>query len=125
MTKLYHTDIFIPEKFQTAARTVQFAKLVWSRHAQLELINDRYGMVPRSQIPGAFRGQLWQLVELEITGGVETKYVFRRPVDETRSLVIVLRPDTWLEDAAVVVTCWTNRNYDTHKTLDRSKYATS
>lgn len=123
MTKLYHADIFIPEWFRANAEVIQFRKLLWSRHAQLELINDKYGMIPRSEIPARFRGELWQLVELEVTGGVETKYVFRRPVDETRSLVIVLRPRCF--DEASVITCWTNLNTDTHKTLDRSKYATS
>lgn len=125
MIKLYHTEIFVPAELRANAEVVQFAKLLWSRHAQLELINDKYSMIPRAQIPARFRGELWQLVELEVTDGVATKYVFRRPVDENRSLVVVLRPDERLEDAAVVVTCWTNLNTDTHKSLDRSKYATS
>lgn len=93
---------------------------------QLELVNDRYGMLSVTEVPLSFDGRCWELIELEAEGEQITKYVFRRPVDATRSLVIVLRPASqndglWI---ANVITAWTNLNTDAHKTLDRSKYAT-
>lgn len=121
--KLYHSDIFICTKLRARAEQTIFRKLVWSRHAQLELIRDPYGMVPAEKIPHTFNARDWTLIELEVVEGKLTKYVFRRPVDAWRSLVIVLRPACC--GNATVVTTWTNRTADTHDTLDRSKYATA
>lgn len=121
--KLYHSDLFIPAELRAQAHSAHFKKLVWSRHAQLELVRDPYGIVCTSEIPHKFDAHYWTLVELEVVNGKITKYVYRRPVDSIRSLVIVLRPGA--EGEATVTTCWTNRNDDKHATLDKSKYASS
>lgn len=123
MTKLYHANLYISPYHRERAERTRFLKLVWSRHAQLELVNDKYGMIPAEKIPHNFDAKDWELVELEVVEGKLTKYVFRRPVDAWRSLVIVLRPACC--GNATVVTTWTNRTADTHDTLDRSKYATA
>lgn len=128
MTKLYHTEVFVPTALLNQAKTVQFQKLAWTRHAQFELVHDQHGMIPATAVPLSFDGRCWELIELEADGEQVTKYVFRRPVDAWRSLVIVLRPGVRQPDrpwAAYVVTAWTNRTGDKHKTLDRSKYATA
>lgn len=124
MTKLYHTEVFVPPTLLKKAQRVQFQKLAWTRHAQLELVHDKYGMISVTEVPLTFDGRSWELIELEADGEQVTKYVFRRPVDATRSLVIVLRPagrsdGLW---TANVVTAWTNLNTDKHKSLDRTKY---
>lgn len=123
MTKLYHADVFMPWKLQNTAECIKFNRLTWSRHAQLELLNDKYGLPPAEKIPKTFDGRFWTVVELEATPDRIVKYVFRTPVDTTRSLVVVLRPVSANE--AVVVTAWTNLNTDKHNSLDRSKYASA
>jgi hypothetical protein len=122
---LYHVEVFMPEEARKQAVALKFSRLEWTRHAQLELVNDRYGVLPAHSVPRCFFGVAWALVELEMTDGVATKYVFRRSVHDVkdRDLIIVLRPLD--STTALVVTCWTNLKTDTHKTLDRSKYDTN
>lgn len=139
--KLYHVEAFMPDILRQHAEKVHLLKLIWSEHAKLELVKDRYGMLPASAVPRDFSAKDWKLIELETevtsekiykahansaalnvsaTSESITKYVFRRPVDATRSLVIVLRPRCCGQ--ATVVTCWTNLNTDKHATLDKTKY---
>jgi hypothetical protein len=120
--KLYHKDVYMPPGFVEGAKKVHFSKLVWSRHAQLEILNDQYGVVPRACLPGQIFGELWELIEAEVTGSMTTKFVFRRDVDSTRSLVIVVRPEFPGSTLATVCTAWTNLKSDKHDTLDKSKY---
>lgn len=117
----------MPSKLHRKAISVHFSQLVWSRHAQLEILNDKYGVLPCDKLPKDFHGDEWTLIELEADGEYIVKYVARRHVDLTRSLVIVIRPDDAVrsEGIATVVTAWTNLITDKHATLDRSKYATS
>lgn len=119
-TNLFHKDVFLP----WLCSRFQFGKLSWTNHAKRELFNDKYGDIPFSVIPTSIDGRLWELIEVEqqqLTGSF-TKIVIRQPIDATRSLVLVIIPDGIF---GIVKTCWVNMNTDKHKTLDRSKYATS
>lgn len=117
----------MPDFYRRMVAASYFNLLVYTRHAQREIAQDKYGVLSLEQIPLAIQCREWELVELEITetdvlGPVISKYVLRRQVTNRRSLVIVLRPES--HTVANVITCWTNLNTDTHKTLDRSKYST-
>jgi hypothetical protein len=101
--------------------------LTWTKHALREALHDKHGVLPASAYPRKFIGRLlecssvdWELVEVELTDRLLTKFVVRRPIDAVRSLVLVIRP-TGLSNGTVV-TCWTNLNTDRHATLDRSKF---
>lgn len=125
MRHLYHAEVFMPAAVRVIAPDIRFGALLWTRHARLELVNDRYGVIPSDQVPRTFSGKEWELIEAEVDGASVTKWVFRRAVDGLRSLVIVLRPiEETGNTSAAVVTCWTNLNSDKHHTLDKSKYET-
>lgn len=122
---LYHAEVFMPEEAKKQAAALLFPRLEWTQHAKLELVYDKYGCPEPHAVPKCFFGVAWVLIELEMTDGVATKYVFRRALHDARDreLIIVLRPLD--KESALVVTCWTNLKSDTHKTLDRSKYDTN
>jgi hypothetical protein len=99
-----------------------FKRLIWSRHAQLEILNDRYGILPPHEYVKNFVGDNWTVVEVETNYcGTAVKAVVRREVDARRSLVLVITPDG--TDEGLVKTCWTNLNTDNHNTLNKSAYA--
>lgn len=120
--RLYHSEVFLPTTAKSEAAKLVYSRLEWSQHAKLELCYDEAGPLPAHVVPKCFFGVAWELIELETTNGNPTKYVFRRNVINDRDLIIVLRPID--SSSALVVTCWTNRKTDNHKTLDRSKYET-
>jgi hypothetical protein len=97
-------------------------ELVWSRHAKLEAVNDKYGVLPSLAYPRCFSLRGWELVEVEVNPlGNVVKFVVRRQADEHRSLVLVILRDGPHE--GIVKTCWTNLTDDQHETLDKSKFS--
>lgn len=123
--KLYHTDVFMPSSIAASAARLSYLNLSWTKHAVRELTSDKYrdAKIPTDFFDGAFHGEDWQLIEVEVLGGKPTKFVLRRPVDTLHSIVLVIRPSFASE--AHVITCWINLNTDNHKTLDRTKYENS
>lgn len=82
--------------------------LAWTRHAQERTIQKNVNYVSHMTVSAG------DIVELESDGSRVTKVVVRL-AGSSRDHVYVLVPKTrthWL-----VVTCWTNRKDDTHKTL--------
>lgn len=98
--------------------------LHWTRHAKQQVVEDKYGVLPPGAYPERFSWeQNWSLVEVETNDRHHiTKFVVRRPADERRSIVLVIRPDDF-SPSGRVVTMFLNLNTDTHKTLDRSRLA--
>lgn len=113
METLYHADIFIPGWFTMPTERV---KLTYSRHALYATNNDRYGAIPVFEsIPlSAFT-----LIELGVNAGKVSKIVVRGRYDENRDVVFVLIPG----DTYFVKTVWINLRSDSHKTLNRNRYA--
>lgn len=93
--------------------------LKYTPHALREAIRDRYGVLPAAWFPQSFQGSSggWDIVEAETLNGILSKFVVRRVVDGTRSLVLVILVD------GTVKTLWTNLNTDKHTTLDKSKFS--
>lgn len=122
MNKTYNIAAFgIPASAVSAVAklSVGFLPLRYTRHALTEALNDRYGMLAVASFPTAFTfASGWSLVEAEVnSSGALVKFVVRRAVDKTRSLVMVILAD------GTVKTLWTNLNSDTHVTLDSSKFS--
>lgn len=116
---LYHPEVYLP----VAKVPSGVVRLTWSSHAAKAADNDRYGKIRRSHLIDLTD---FSLVELGMTAGKPTKFVMRGPLDNERDVVYVLRPKVnhrGLTDY-MVVTVWCNLKTDTHRTLDRSKYAT-
>lgn len=116
---LYHPEVYLPPCSPPRGHV----RVLWSRHARKAASNDRYGLIPTPHILDLTD---FHLVELAQIDGVDTKYVMRGPLDDQRDVVYVLRYD--ISNRGIrnytVITVWVNLNTDTHRTLDRSKYAT-
>lgn len=111
---IYHKDVYIPP----ALRGYQFSALLkYSRHAIQESINDERGEI---KLPKIIDSRDATLVEIEVNEGKVTKTLFRLSYSDEHDLCLVIIPEN-----RVVKTVWLNNKDDHHKTLDRSKYATT
>lgn len=92
--------------------------LKYTQHALREALNDRYGQLPSRSFPTRFSmSDGWTLVECEAFFDHKVdKFVVRKPVTPTKSLVMVIQRD------GVVRTLWTNLNSDGHATLNKEKF---
>jgi len=125
---MYKSNIYnigaygIPAEVISQVRNWNFDRLLWSRHAQREILNDRYGILPPHEYVKNFVGANWEVIEVETDyRGTVVKAVVRRQVDDRRSLILVIMPDG--KEDGFVKTCWTNLNTDKHNTLNKSVYA--
>lgn len=122
MTKLFNAATGIPDTLVTRVKALRL-NLHWTWHARQAAVEDKYGVLPREAYPERFSWEDgWTLVEVEMNARyLITKFVVRRPADERRSIVLVIRPDGYAPSGRVV-TCWTNLNTDNHKSLDTTKF---
>lgn len=114
MIKLYHRDVFMPERVKTAPSMTLGLRI--TRHAEEASHTDRYGHLA---IPASITFTGKDIVEAEYVDGRINKIVVRLKYNDTLSAVYACLLDGTLK------TVWFNRTDDDHKTLDRSKYATS
>ena len=122
--KLYNAATGIPDAVRQRVKGLRLS-LIWTRHAQEEAAHDKYGILSLECYPDRFAmEQGWTLVEVETSLLDDvTKFVVRRPADDTRSLVLVIRPGDYDKCSGRVVTCWTNLNTDNHRSLDKTKFS--
>jgi hypothetical protein len=115
--KLFHRDVFMPEWIRDQF-IGQRVSLSYTRHAQLECIDDNLLQPPFSLF-------ITDVVEAEWDSnhGRVSKITVRHRYDAERDMVLVLVD--FNDGAAIVKTCWSNKRSDNHSTLDRKKYATS
>jgi hypothetical protein len=102
-------------------------ELHWTRHANLEALNDKLGIVQRRYDVSFTRDQIIEAKVSSVFSGTRNsvyKLVVRVPYDNTRDLILVLFTDGVNAREMRVGTCWTNRVNDTHTTLRKEKYAT-
>lgn len=114
MVKLYHRDVFMPDRVKTAPQMT--LQLRMTRHAEDASHTDRYGYLA---IPSSITFTGKDIVEAEYTGDRITKIVVRLKYNEMLSAIYVCLLDGTLK------TVWFNTTEDDHKTLDRSRYATA
>lgn len=117
MNKLYHKDIYLPEKAVELATGVYVLSL--TNHAIGACRNDKYGdIIP----PTHLRVDKRNIIELEVNiYGQPTKVVCRLPYDSRNDICIVAA----MEPRCLSVRCktlWLNRKTDCHFTLDKSRY---
>jgi hypothetical protein len=113
---LFHKEIGLPK----IAETLYGRKfcLTYSRHAQLQAVEDRYGVIDKP--PFNLEVTKDNLIELETDKSNSiTKVVVRLPYDKTRDVVVAFIPDY---DLALVKTIWANLNSDKHFTLRKELY---
>jgi hypothetical protein len=106
MTTRYHRDIGFP---QYVVGPEPGLPLTYSRHAQQEASKDLWDLLPQT-LPDH------TLIEAEVLGRRETKWVVRVPTGTQHDLVLVVLP------TGFVKTVWLNHTTDTHRTLRRELY---
>ena len=110
MNFLFHSEVFMPAKFNARFETT----LKYGRHAVEAASNDRYGKV---DLPAKFDSACATLVEVETDSDSKVlKKVYRVCLDATRDLVMVIQPDGFVR------TVWVNLRTDKHRSLDRTRY---
>jgi hypothetical protein len=104
----------MPAEVREALASVHI-RLQWGPHSRRAFAEDFAGDgLPR---PEVIKGSECEAVEAEVSDGKVVKMVFRRPHSRQADLVLVV------QDNGFVRTCWGNVPGDTHRTLDRKKYA--
>lgn len=114
----YHRDVGFPPHFLPPLGTF---RLKYRGHAIKAAREDRYGDLS-GLLPQTLDVAKAKLIEVE-TGpdGRAEKLVYRTPATKLHDLVLVVLVD---KSPWEVKTVWANRRDDTHRTLDRTKYAT-
>jgi hypothetical protein len=114
----YHRQVFWPVGDLLPGGSY---RLETTRHAELELENDRYAE-EGDELPQFIQVRPEEVFEVTMERGRLRFMVVRTAYDADRDMVLVLRPRT--RSTAVVITTWFNLNDDQHVTLDRTKYVT-
>lgn len=112
--ELYHCEIRLPDGFVAPTQRVE---LVWTRHADMARMDDRYCEIPRFRTATLRR---LKVVEVGVESNKISKILFRGRLDDDYDVCMVLIPNgvkPWIVKAV-----WVNRNSDSHSTLDRTKY---
>lgn len=110
---LYHTDIYLPVGLNDYLGNY---RLVYTRHAQLECIKDRYKVIiPPKEVTITMSN----IIEVEKEGEEVKKILIRVKYDNDFDLMLAIIPTGII---GTVKTVWLNSVKDNHKTLDRSKY---
>ncbi len=108
---LFHMEIGFPHWFRppTAVVAPQYGD-----HSRFEAQVDRYGHIT---LPATIDLSKFKVIEIGVEGQRVVKMLVRGRLDSTRDICIVLT------STGFVKTVWVNLRTDTHRTLDRSKYA--
>jgi hypothetical protein len=115
-TKRYHRETGLPSDFDKLFDSYikEFPKITYSYHAKLETIRDRYNLIPvltKEQLRREY------CFEAYVVYGRIIKAVFQLNSGDYNYTYSV-------NDEGNVVTCWANAKDDSHRTLDKSVYAT-
>lgn len=106
-TVVYHKDIGLPEKFDQPRPGML---LRYGKHAK-DRSEEKNVPLP-TVLPKEFT-----IIEVEMTKHRVEKWVIRFDTVTDYDVVMVVQPDGFVR------TTWPNRWDDTHRTLDKSKYA--
>ena len=112
----FHRDIYLPASLVAQVASVNYSRLVYTRHALEAALEDG---VRSHELPPSLVFSEWVLVHVETWHHRPSGVLLRRPLPATPSRHLVLAvsvPD------CRVKTVWVNRADDNHRTLDRSRY---
>ncbi len=117
MTTLYHKQVFMPATIAKLEQRVCDLG-VKTKHAIQEAANDRFGAL---QIPNSISFSGRDVIEAEHDGRRFCKLLVRLSYDATRDALYAIGIDD--KGWPFLKTVWSNLKTDSHRTLDRSKYA--
>lgn len=119
MKKLYHKEVFWKKEFDTESINLVESVNHLSFHLQKHLNSpDRKHKYSEQDIWNCLnkiKQNKGYLFEVETDNGQITKAVYRVAYNNNYDMCIVVR-------YRFIVTAWTNKNTDTHITLDSDKY---
>jgi hypothetical protein len=104
---LYHCELGFP----TIPMPSGIMALTYSQHARSAAADDQISL------PQFLDPLYAKLIEVEIEGRKVIKCLYRVKYNRTHDLCLAVKPDGFVK------TVWTNRVNDTHKTLNRERYA--
>lgn len=119
MKKLYHKEVFWKKEFDTESINLVESVNHLSFHLQDHLSSPdkkhKYSERDIWDCLNKIKQNKGYLFEVETDNGHITKAVYRVAYNNCYDMCIVVR-------YRIVVTAWTNKNTDTHITLDSDKY---
>lgn len=123
MTKLYHKDICLPYEYKTYTDAIINKPYILSKHL-LERLNkaDRSHSVTIKGLNYAIykiRSNKSNPFEIETKDGEIVKCVVRIKYNKFQDISIVFLDKG---EYTKIKSCWLNKNDDSHKTLDMTKY---
>lgn len=111
---LYHKDIGFPRGFKGAVGRVHCMPTM---HAMQAAKTDRYGDI---KLPNVLNTNNAECIEAHIEDTEVLKLVYRVAYDDLKDLVLAVIPKN---GRFIIKTVWLNLKSDTHKTLNRGRYA--
>lgn len=126
---LYHKDVYLPSKLENSTRHELFMRdknsLIITNHVLNKIdtnwnrkfsINDiNYNKITHSNI-----------IEVEVLNGKIHKSVVRYKLNRKFDIcVVILLRNDYDNKCFKIKTCWLNSRYDSHITLNQSKYIVS
>lgn len=112
--KTFHRDVYMPAYIKLPSLNV---KLNYSHHAKKESVSDRYGKL---NLPEAINLAAFDVIEATVENGEVVKLLLRGTYDNLKDMCLVIIPQKMF-----VKTVWFNLKSDKHRTLNKSRYATS
>lgn len=114
---LYHREVYFePNASDRIAEFIsRLPVLTYSRHAKLQTVRDRYGLIPVLKVSDLKASDAFEYL---LDGTAIDRVVFRIEYFSGRFAYSYS-----VSRDGVVVTCWANEKSDGHGTLDRSRYA--
>lgn len=115
MSKLYHESVYMPKKIRSIPERICTFYAV-TMHAKESAKNDRLGQI---NIPSEVYFSGKEIVECEILSN-GLKFVVRLPYNKDNDIMYCILYDS--DGCATLKTVWLNNMWDSHTTLDKSKY---
>lgn len=109
---LYHRDAYGLPKLKIGT----IDGVILSYHAQQQALTK--GINVKLLDLSTFIPAEWDMIEIEVIGGIPVKLVARREFTPTEDLIIVI-----LRKERLIKTCWCCHKDDKHSTLDKSPYS--
>lgn len=127
--KLYHIDLFMPDRFINYAKEHQshMTKVKFSQHLldYFEKGDDKHDLTRKELLESLKRCVLNPVVPFEVEAASMwvKKYVIRTSYNEEKDISIAIVCKDYKSGLPFVKTAWLNNKDDIHGTLDVNKYA--
>ena len=112
---IFHREIGFPKSAESLYG--KKFKLVYSIHAKLACINEKYGVLDKPPFEIILNKD--NLIEVELTNNLISKIVVRLPYDDIKDVALAIIPE---DNIGAVKSIWANLKTDKHFTLKKELY---